>query len=87
MSWKLVFTKRAASDVTKLACSGLKERARRLLDVFREDPYRAPPPFEKLQGDLKGCCSRRINVQHRIVYEVLDNARTVKILSAWTHYR
>ena len=86
MSWKLVFTKQAMRDAKKIAHSGLKPHAQRLLDVPRLNPYKTPPPFEKLVGDLTSACSRRINIQHRLVYQVLDNIRTVKIIRMWTRY-
>ena len=86
MSWRLVYTKQAKKDAKKLSHSGLKPQAKRLLDILKEDPYRTPPPFEKLVGDLAGACSRRINIQHRIVYQILDNIKTVKIIRMWTHY-
>lgn len=84
--WRVVFTRQAAKDAKKLGRSGLKPKAEYLLSVIREDPYRTPPPFEKLLGDLRGAFSRRINVQHRLVYQVLDDERTVKVLRMWTHY-
>ena len=84
--WKVVYTKQARKDARKLASSGLKTRAQELLAVLKEDPYRTPPPFEKLLGDLTGAYSRRINIQHRLVYEILEEARTVKVLRMWTHY-
>ena len=86
MSWLLVYTKQAKKDAKRLSHSGLKPQAERLLDVLREDPYRTPPPYEKLVGDLAGACSRKINIQHRIVYQILDDIRTVKIIRMWTHY-
>ncbi|ACX94940.1 Txe/YoeB family addiction module toxin [Halothiobacillus neapolitanus] len=86
MSWQLVYTKHAQKDAKKLAASGLKEKAMDLLKVLEENPYQNPPPFEKLVGDLAGAYSRRINIQHRIVYEVLEQAHIVKILRLWTHY-
>ena len=70
----------------KLAAGGLKSKAQELLDLLAEDPYRRPPPFEKLVGDLAGACSRRINIQHRIVYQVIEERRVVKVLRLWTHY-
>jgi len=84
--WRLVFTKQAQRDAKKIATSGLRDKAQRLLDVVAEDPFQSPPPFEKLVGDLIGAYSRRINVQHRLVYQVLRDDRTVKILRMWTHY-
>ena len=86
MNWRLVFTKQAQKDAKKLSASGLKTRAEKLLEILKQDPYRTPPPFEKPLGDLKGACSRRINIQHRLVYQVLDDIKTVKILRMWTHY-
>ena len=84
--WRVVFTRQAAKDAKNLARSGMKPKAEYLLSVLREDPYRTPPPFEKLLGDLRGAYSRRINVQHRLVYQVLDDERTVKVLRMWTHH-
>ncbi len=86
MSWRLVFTKQAQKDARKLAQSGLKPQAERLLKILREDPYRSPPTYEKLVGDLSGACSRRINIQHRLVYQILDDIQTVKVIRMWTHY-
>ncbi len=86
MSWRLVFTKQAQKDARKLAQAGLKPQAERLLKVLREDPYRSPPTYEKLVGDLTGACSRRINIQHRLVYQILDDIHTVKVIRMWTHY-
>ena len=86
MTWKLVYTKQAQKDAKKLASSGLKSKARELLALISEDPYRRPPPFEMLIGDLAGACSRRINIQHRLVYQVLEDERVVKVLRLWSHY-
>ena len=86
MSWRLAFTKQAQKDATRLAAAGLKGKAQTLLDILKVDPYRSPPPCEKLVGDLVGAYSRRINIKHRLVYQVLDAERTVKILRMWTHY-
>lgn len=86
MTWKLVYTKQAQKDAKKLASCGLKPKARELLELITEDPYRKPPPFEKLVGDLAGACSRRINIQHRLVYQVLEDERVVKVLRLWSHY-
>ena len=86
MKWKLVFTKQARKDAKKLSSSGLKEKAEDLLRILEEDPFRSPPPFEKLVGDLAGACSRRINIQHRLVYQVLEERKTVKVIRMWTHY-
>ena len=86
MSWRLVYTKQAKKDAKKLSRSGLKPQAERLLAILKDDPYRIPPPFERLVGDLSGACSRRINIQHRIIYQILDDIRTVKVIRMWTHY-
>jgi Txe/YoeB family toxin of toxin-antitoxin system len=86
VSWQIVYTKHAQKDAKKLAASGLKAKAERLLHLIRDDPFRTPPPFEKLLGDLNGAYSRRINIQHRLVYQILKEQRTVKILRLWTHY-
>lgn len=86
MSWKLVYTKQAQKDAKKLAESGLKSKAQALLDVLAENPWQNLPPYEKLRGDLAGACSRRINIQHRLVYQVLDEIKTVKVIRMWTHY-
>jgi toxin YoeB len=86
VSWRLVFTKQAQKDAKKLAQSGLKSAALRLLEILRRDPYENPPPFEKLVGNLSGAYSRRINIQHRLVYQVLEDIETVKIIRMWTHY-
>lgn len=86
VSWRLVYTKQAQKDAKKLASSGLKPKAQELLDVLAEDPFRKPPPFEKLVGDLSGAYSRRINIQHRLVYQVLEEDRVVKVLRLWSHY-
>jgi toxin YoeB len=86
VSWLLVYTKQAKKDAKRLSHSGLKPQAERLLDVLREAPYRTPPPYERLVGDLAGACSRKINIQHRIVYQILDDIKTVKIIRMWTHY-
>ena len=86
MSWRLLYTKQAQKDAKRLAASGLRPKAQELLDVLADDPFRSPPPFEKLVGDLQGACSRRINIQHRLVYQVLEAERTVRVLRMWTHY-
>jgi len=86
VTWKLVYTKQAQKDAKKLASSGLKPKAQELLALITEDPYRKPPPFEKLIGDLTGAYSRRINIQHRLVYQVLEEERVVKVLRLWSHY-
>ncbi len=84
--WRVVFTRQAQKDARKLAGAQLKERAEELLMVLAEDPWKTPPRFEKLVGDLSGAYSRRINLQHRLVYQVLEGIRTVKVLRLWTHY-
>jgi toxin YoeB len=86
VSWQLVYTKQARIDAKKLAAAGLKPRAQALLDVLGEDPFQFPPPYEKLVGDLQGAYSRRINIQHRLVYQVLAAEKTIKVLRMWTHY-
>ena len=86
MSWKLVFAKQAVKDARNLAAAGYRAKAQALLDVLAENPYRTPPHYEKLVGDLSGSSSRRINIQHRLVYQVLDDVKTVKVLRMWTHY-
>ena len=86
MKWRVFFTKQVQKDAKKLAAAGLRSRAERLLDILRENPYQTSPPFEKLVGDLAGAYSRRINIQHRLVYEILDKKKVVKIIRMWTHY-
>lgn len=86
MSWNLVYSKYAIKDAKKLSKAGLKEKAQNLLQVLEVDPFQNPPPYEKLIGDLKGAYSRRINIQHRLVYEVFRKEKTVRILKMWTHY-
>ena len=86
VTWTLHYTKQAQKDAKKLASSGLKANAQALLAILEEDPWQNPPPFEKLVGDLSGAYSRRINIQHRIVYQVLEAEMAVKILRLWTHY-
>ncbi len=86
MSWRLVYTKQAQKDAEKLGAAGLKAKTQVLLALLAENPYQTPPPFEKLVGDLAGAYSRRISIQHRLVYQVLEDAKTVKVLRMWTHY-
>jgi Txe/YoeB family toxin of toxin-antitoxin system len=86
VSWRLVFTGQAKKDARKLAASGLKPKAEALLELLREDPFQNPPPFEKLVGDLSGAYSRRINIQHRLVYQVYSKEGVVKVIRLWTHY-
>ena len=84
--WQVVFTKQAQQDAKKLSAAGLRSKAEKLLDILREGPYQTPPPFEKLLGDLSGAYSRRISIQHRLVYQILDEAKIVKVVRMWTHY-
>ncbi|MEW6708728.1 MAG: Txe/YoeB family addiction module toxin [Candidatus Riflebacteria bacterium] len=86
VAFKLVFTRQAQKDAKKIASSGLKDKVEELLKIVAENPFAAPPPFEKLVGDLSGACSRRINIQHRLVYQVYEKEHIVKILRMWTHY-
>lgn len=86
MTWSLVYTKQAQKDAKKLAASGLRDKAVRLLEIIAQNPYQNPPPFEKLVGDLCGAYSRRINIQHRLVYQVLEAEHAIKVLRLWTHY-
>lgn len=86
VEWRLVFTSQARKDAKKLSSVGLRPNAESLLDLLRQDPFQSPPPFEKLVGDLSGAFSRRINIQHRLVYQILSEERTVKVLRMWTHY-
>ena len=86
MTWRLVYTRQAQKDARKLAASGLKEKAQALLGIIQKDPFQNPPPYEKLVGDLAGALSRRINIQHRLVYQVLESEQVVKVLRLWTHY-
>jgi len=84
--WRLVFTKQAQKDAQRIAVSGHRAKVEQLLAILRNDPYQVPPPFEKLIGDLAGAYSRRINIQHRLVYQLLDSERVVKVIRMWTHY-
>ena len=84
--WRVVFTKQAQKDAKKLSAAGLHLKAEQLLDILRENPYQSPPPFEKPLGDLSGAYSRRITLQHRLVYQVLEKEKVVKIIRMWTHY-
>lgn len=86
MSWKLVYTKHAQKDAKKLAASGLKPNALKLLALIAENPYQKPPAYEKLVGSLAGAYSKRINIQHRLVYQVLEEEQIIKVLRMWTHY-
>ncbi|ABC76326.1 Txe/YoeB family addiction module toxin [Syntrophus aciditrophicus] len=86
MTWKIVFTRQTEKDAKKISHSGLKSQVEHLLKILKEDPYQTPPPFEKLLGDLSGACSRRTSIQHRLVYQILDDIKTVKVIRMWTHY-
>jgi toxin YoeB len=86
VTWKVVYTKQAQKDARKLTSSGLKSKAQDLISIIEQDPYTNPPSFEKLIGDLSGAYSRRINIQHRLVYQVYEEERTVKVLRLWSHY-
>ena len=86
VNWKLVFTKEAQKDAKKIAAAGLKSKTESLLAILAENPYQNYPPYEKLKGDLTGAYSRRINVQHRLVYAILDSIKTIKVIRMWTHY-
>jgi Txe/YoeB family toxin of toxin-antitoxin system len=86
VTWKIVFTRHAKRDARKLAAGNLKPKAQELLKLISEDPFRHPPPYEKLVGDLTGAYSRRINIQHRLVYQVLEEEKIIKVLRMWTHY-
>ena len=86
MSWRVVYTNQAQKDAKKIAQSNLKKKTMELISILEQDPFQNPPQFEKLVGDLEGAYSRRINIQHRLVYQVLTNERTVKVLRMWTHY-
>ncbi|MEE8597779.1 MAG: Txe/YoeB family addiction module toxin [bacterium] len=84
--WRVVFTKHAQKDAHKLPAAGLRPKAEKLIEILRENPYQTPPPFEKLLGDLSGAFSRRINIKHRLVYQILDDEKVVKVIRMWTHY-
>ena len=86
MTYTLYFTKQAQKDAKKLAASGLKAKAEKLLDIIKDNPFENPPSYEKLTGDLEGAYSRRINIQHRLVYQVIEDEKAIKILRLWTHY-
>ncbi len=86
VSRQIVFIKQAQKDAKKLSSAGLRSKAEQLLDILRENPYQTPPPFEKLIGDLSGAYSRRINIQHRLVYQIIDEKKVVKVIRMWTHY-
>jgi len=84
--WRVVFTKQAQKDAKKLSAAGLRPKTEKLIEILRKDPYQTPPPFEKLLGDLSGAFSRRINIQHRIVYQNHDDEKAAKVIRMWTHY-
>lgn len=86
VGWQLVFTRQAQKDAKKLSAAGLRPKAESLLEILKQNPFQTPPPYEKLVGDLAGAYSRRINIQHRLVYQVLEQVRTVKVIRMWTHY-
>ncbi len=86
MTWEVVYTKQAQMDAKKLASSGLKNKAKKLLVIIQKDPYQNPPPYEKLVGDLSGAYSRRINIQHRLVYQIYEKEQIIKVIRLWTHY-
>ena len=86
MSWQIVYTNQAKHDAKKLSRSGLKPQAQKLLDILKQNPYQNPPSYEKLVGNLSGAYSRRINIQHRLVYQVLEDIQTVKVIRMWSHY-
>ena len=86
VKWKIVYTRQAQTDARKIAAAGLRPKAEKLLEVLSRNPYQTPPTFEKLVGDLSGAYSRRINIQHRLVYQILEDIRTVKVIRMWTHF-
>ena len=86
MTWRVVFTKQAQKDAKKLKAAGFKPKAENLITLLRQNPYETPPRYEKLIGDLSGAYSRRINIQHRLVYQILEDEKTVKVIRMWTHY-
>jgi toxin YoeB len=86
VKWTLIYTKQAQKDAKKVSSSGLRDNVERLLAIISDNPFQNPPPYEKLLGDLSGAFSRRINIQHRLVYQVLSDTRTVKVIRMWTHY-
>ena len=86
VNWQLIYTKQAQKDAKKLASSGLKAKAQQLLELLQQDPFQSPPSYEKLVGDLSGAYSRRINIQHRVVYQIIEDEKIIKIIRLWTHY-
>jgi len=87
VKWKIVYTRQAQKDAKKIATAGLREKAEKLAEILSKNPFQTPPPYEKLVGDLSGAYSRHINIQHRLVYQVLKEIRTVKVIRMWTHYQ
>jgi len=87
VNWEVVYTKQAQKDAKKLSSAGLKDKAKHLINIIKENPYQNPPPYEKLIGDLSGSYSRRINIQHRLVYQVYDKEKKIKVIRLWTHYK
>jgi Txe/YoeB family toxin of toxin-antitoxin system len=87
VSWRLVYTRQAEKDAKKIAASGLRSKAEEIIQILRENPFQTPPPFEKLVGDLAGAYSRRINIHHRLIYQILTEEKVVKIIRMWTHYK
>ena len=87
MSWRIVFTRQAQKDAKKLSSAGLRPKAEELIKILRENPYQKPPSFEKLVGDLSGAYSRRINIKHRLVYEIIDEEKVIKVIRMWSHYK
>jgi toxin YoeB len=86
VKWRIVYTRQAQKDAKKIAAAGMRQKAEKLLEILSKNLFQTPPPFEKLTGDLSGAYSRRINIQHRLVYQVLEDIRTVKVIRMWTHY-
>ena len=86
VKWRIVYTRQAQKDARKIAAAGLRPKAEKQLEILSKNPFQTPPPFEKLIGDLSGAYSRRINIQHRLVYQVLEEIRTIKVIRMWTHY-
>jgi len=86
VEWKIVYTRQAQRDARKIAAAGLRPKAERILEILSQNPFQTPPPFEKLLGDLTGAYSRRVNIQHRLIYQILEEERTVKVIRMWTHY-
>ena len=85
--WRIVYPRQAQKDAKKIAAAGLRPKAERLLEIISKNPYQSPPPYERLVGDLSGAYSRRINIQHRLVYQILEEMKTVKVIRMWTHYQ